>query len=245
MTLLHEILAVEKSLKSTAEKFLTDATKVFKSKGLFTGFKRRYTPLMEGDLELPPEDKEMVTTVRDKLQYALDAEGKYLDCMATKEVTNTVATGVISLPELSLPKLPATLLLSLESRLKMIRDVIESTPNIDAALLWNWDENEMRWRTNPVKTFKTKKVMKNHVKAVATDKHPAQVETYSEDIPIGTWEQTIFSGELTSRQKADILGRVDALIHEVKCARQRANTTEVTETKIGEAIMNYIMKPLY
>lgn len=243
--LLHEVLAVEKSLKTTADKFLTDAVKGFKAKGLFQGIFRRYKPLVDGDLVFPPEDKEMTTTVRDKLQYVLDAEAKFLDCMSQKEVTNTVARGDVLIGDLCLVNLPATLLLSLESRLKGIRDLVESTPNLDAATKWSWDtDNQVHRTLNPVESFKTKKVFKNHVKAEATKEHPAQVETYAEDVVVGSWFTTTISGELTSLQKAQMLGRIDTLIQEVKKARQRANTQEVQKIDIGKQIMDYIMKPL-
>lgn len=43
-------------------------------------------------------------------------------------------------------------------------------------------------------------VPRNHVKAEATDKHPAQVEVYHEDVPVGYWTTVKFSGALPARR---------------------------------------------
>ena len=50
------------------------------------------------------------------------------------------------------------------------------------------------WKTEPVQTYRTKRVPRNHVKAEATEKHPAQVEVYYEDVTIGYWTTVKFSG---------------------------------------------------
>ena len=43
------------------------------------------------------------------------------------------------------------------------------------------------WKTDPVRTIRTKKVPRNHVKAEATENHPAQAEVYYEDLPVAYW----------------------------------------------------------
>ena len=49
---------------------------------------------------------------------------------------------------------------------------------LDASETWNFDSSSDPWATEPVQTVKTKKLPRNHVKAEATEKHPAQVEVY-------------------------------------------------------------------
>jgi alkanesulfonate monooxygenase SsuD/methylene tetrahydromethanopterin reductase-like flavin-dependent oxidoreductase (luciferase family) len=98
------------------------------------------------------------------------------------------------------------------------------------------------WGTEQVQTLRTKKVPRNHVKAAATDKHPAQVEVYYEDITVGTWRTTKFSGALLAKRVNELAARVKTLQEAVKFARETANSSEAKEVKTGEAIFNYIFE---
>src|SRR5918911_505434 len=49
-----------------------------------------------------------------------------------------------------------------------------------AAEAWSFDEATDAYATAPTQTTRSKKVPRNHVKAEATEKHPAQVEMYFE-----------------------------------------------------------------
>ena len=95
-------------------------------------------------------------------------------------------------------------------------------------------------KTEPVKTIKTRKVPRNHVKAEATEKHPAQVDVYYEDIPVGYWTTVKFSGALPAARVNELLGRVEALQTAVKFAREEANGTAVTDQHVGEAVFGYL-----
>ena len=89
-------------------------------------------------------------------------------------------------------------------------------------------------------TTKTKKVMKNHVKAEATKEHPAQVETYTEDVIVGYWTTVKFSSAIPAKEKNEMLERVRKLQEAVKCAREEANGMEVESRKIGAAVLNHV-----
>ena len=94
--------------------------------------------------------------------------------------------------------------------------------------------------TDAVQTTRTKKIPRNHVKSEATEKHPAQVEVYYEDIAVGYWTTVKFSGALPARRVNELLERVLALQTAVKFAREEANNTEVTDQHIGGAIFGYL-----
>jgi hypothetical protein len=93
-----------------------------------------------------------------------------------------------------------------------------------------------------VETLRTRKVPRNHVKAEATEKHPAQVEVYYEDITVGFWRTVKFSGALPARRVAELLERVEKLQRAVKFAREEANAYEVKSQKVGEALFSYLFK---
>lgn len=244
---LHELLAVEPDLKGAAEKILAETINTFSKKsGHFQAQTRRYQPFEDGGENFPDENQEMVTTVPKKLEWTQKVVAKYLDAVAQKEVSNTTASAVVEIdgkPLIETP-LPATLLLALEGRLKQLREVYNAIPTLDPGEQWAWDDKTRTYEAPPSKSFRTKKVMKNHVKAPATDKHPAQVEVYTEDVQVGSWTARKWSGALTPSEKADLLERVDDLIQAVKRARQRANDCEAAKVGIADALFRYIHEPL-
>lgn len=89
-------------------------------------------------------------------------------------------------------------------------------------------------------TTKTKKVPRNHVKAEATEHHPAQVEVYYEDVTVGNWRTIKFSGALPAKRVNELLARVERVQEVVKFAREEANSIEVEDVKTGEVILGYL-----
>jgi hypothetical protein len=244
---LHELLAVEPDLKGAAEKILAETVNTFSKKsGHFQAQVRRYQPFEEGGESFPDENQEMVTTVPKKLEWTQKVVAKYLDAVAAKETSNTTASAVLEIdgkPLIDTP-LPATLLLALEGRLKQIREVYYAIPTLDPGEQWTYDGKTRTYESAPTKSFRTKKVMKNHVKAEATEKHPAQVEVYTEDVQVGAWTTKKWSGALTPSEKADLLERIDDLIQAVKRARQRANDCMAAQSNIADVLFKFIHEPL-
>lgn len=117
---------------------------------------------------------------------------------------------------------------------------MKKLPLLDAAEDWRFEESADHWRTEPVRTIRTKKVPRNHVKAEATEKHPAQVEVYYEDIAVGYWTTVRFSGALPARRVNELVDRVEKLQHAVKFAREEANGLEITDQHTGEVVFNYL-----
>ncbi len=62
------------------------------------------------------------------------------------------------------------------------------------------------------------------MKAEATDKHPAQVGVYYEDVAVGFWRTVKFSGALPAKRVGELLERVEKLQQAVKFARERQIT---------------------
>jgi len=83
-------------------------------------------------------------------------------------------------------------------------------------------------------------VPKNHVKYEATKEHPAQVEMYMEDVWVGTWTTTKFSGAIPVATRNAMLERVRKLTDAVKTAREEANGLEVRGQKVGAAVLGYV-----
>jgi hypothetical protein len=133
-----------------------------------------------------------------------------------------------------------TYLLFLEKQLTDLHTFVKKLPVLDASESWLRDDSTDSWRTEPVRTIRTKKVPRNHVKAEATEKHPAQVEVYYEDIAVGYWTTVKFSGALPAKRVNEILDRVLALQTAVKFAREEANNMEAADQRIGGAVFDYL-----
>lgn len=246
MTKLHEILACEGDIQATAQSLMTETINTFSKKvDHFIGQTRRLTMIEESrQAENAEEDKPLVTTVLDKLDYIKRPVCKYWDTLYRKESTNQHAAADLIVDGTVLAKdVPATYLLGMERRLKDLRDMVLTAPTLNPSATWERDEvaGPGRWRSSkPEKRLKTEKVLRFKVMVEPQDKHPAQVEKWFEDAPVGTIEVQSFSGMLPPAGKSRILERIDNLILAVKSARQRANTAEVTEDKIAEVLWTYM-----
>ena len=139
-----------------------------------------------------------------------------------------------------LSQVPATYLLFLEKQLVDMHTFIKKLPVLDPSEAWAHDASADCWATEPVQTTKTKKVPRNHVKSEATEKHPAQVEVYHEDVVVGNWRTIKFSSALPAKRVNELLARVEKLQEAVKFAREEANSLEVTEQKVGAKIFDYL-----
>ena len=104
-----------------------------------------------------------------------------------------------------------TYLLFLEKQLTDLHTFVKKLPVLDAAEAWAFDEATDAYSTAPTQTTRTKKVPRNHVKAEATEKHPAQVEVYFEDVLVGYWTTVKFSGALPQARSTSCKARVEKL----------------------------------
>jgi hypothetical protein len=166
---------------------------------------------------------------------------RLFDVTATKDWANCVAKADVKVDGTTLLEgVPATYLLFLEKQLTDLHTFVSKLPTLDASESWSFDQAANCWATEPVQTTKTKKIPRNHVKAEATEKHPAQVEVYYEDVVVGHWKTVKFSGALPATRIRELLDRVDKLQQAVKYAREEANNSEVTDQRVGDRVFGYL-----
>ena len=106
-------------------------------------------------------------------------------------------------------------------------------PVLDTAEDWEYKAEADSFVSKASRSNRTKKVPKNHIKYEATKEHPAQVEMYMEDVWVGTWTTTKFSGAIPAATRNAMHERVGKLLDAVKAAREEANGLEVKPQKIG------------
>lgn len=241
MARLNQIIAVEKGVKSQSFQDLTEAHHLLQKPALLAGIARTYRPKDEEGEQLPPESTRVQVKSEDVIRKTIEVLTKLFDVTATKDWANTRARAeVVADGRVLLEQVPATYLLFLEKQLVDIHTFVKKLPVLDAAETWEYDASADCWATEPVQTVRTKKIPRNHVKAEATEKHPAQVEVYYEDVTVGYWRTVKFSGALPAKRVNELLGRVERLQEAVKFAREAANDMEVEEQKVGERIFSYI-----
>jgi hypothetical protein len=241
MTKLNQIIAIEKSVKSRSFQELTEAHQALQKPALLSGIARNYRPKDEEGEQLPPESTKVQVKADDIIRKTVASLTRLLDVTATKDAANCVAKAdVVVDGKVLLPKVPVANLLFLEKQLVDLNTFIRKLPVLDAAESWVFDPSADCWATEPMQTVRTKKIPRNHVKAEATEKHPAQVEVYYEDVTVGTWRTVKFSGALPAKRVNELLERVEKLQQAVKFAREEANNAEVTDVKVGDAFFGYL-----
>lgn len=240
---LNQIIAVEKGVKSKSLQELTQAHHDVQKPALLAGISRTYQPKDEEGEQLPPESTRVQIKAEDVLRSTAATLTRLFDVTATKDWANRSASAdVVVDGTVLLPQVPVPYLLFLEKQLTDLHTFVRKLPVLDASEAWSADPSTDAWKTDPVRTIRTKKVPRNHVKAEATDKHPAQVEVYYEDVPVGYWTTVKFSGALPARRVNELLERVEKLQQAVKFAREEANSTEVTDQRIGDAVFGYLFR---
>lgn len=243
MPKLNQIIAVSNGKKTQTQKTLTDIYQKLGKTELFSGLSRVYRPDDDAGETLPAENKVVQIRVSDAIQEASATLTELFDTVLTQDVANTQAKADVVVDGTTLLKnVPVTYLLFLEKQLTDIRTFISHLPVLDPSETWNYDPNTDCYRTNPTISNRNKKVYRNHVKAEASDKHPAQVEVYTEDVKVGEWNVTRFAGAIPAKQKHEFLAKLAKLDEAVKFARETANAMDVQKQEVGSVILDYIFK---
>ncbi|MEU9062583.1 hypothetical protein AB0D13_27905 [Streptomyces sp. NPDC048430] len=241
MTKLNQIIAVEKGVKSKSLQDITAAHHKVQKPALLAGISRTYQPKDEEGEQLPPESARVQIKAEEALREMSASLTRLFDVTATKDWANCSARADVTVDGRTVvSEVPVSYLLFLEKQLTDLHTFVKKLPVLDAAESWSLDPSTDLWKTDPVRTIRTRKVPRNHVKAEATDKHPAQVDVYYEDVPIGYWTTVKFSGALPARRVNELLERVEKLQHAVKFAREEANGAEVTDRRVGDAVFGYL-----
>jgi hypothetical protein len=241
MTKLNQIVAVEKGVKTRSFQDLTEAHHALQKQALLAGIARTYQPKDEEGEPLPPESTRVQVKAEEVITQTTGILTRLFDVTATKDWANcTAKADVVVDGEPLLRDVPVAYLLFLEKQLVDLHTFVRKLPVLDAAESWVYDASADCWATEPTQTTRTKKIPRNHVKAEATEKHPAQVDVYYEDVVVGYWRTVKYSGALPAKRVNELLQRVEKLQQAVKFAREEANGAEVVDQRVGENVFRYL-----
>lgn len=244
MTKLNQIVAIEKGVKTATLRDTTDLYHGLTRANLFAGLSRSYEPRDENGDRLPSERTNVQLTVDAVLADVARRLTRLFDVTYTKDEANTHARADVTVDGVVLAeKVPVTYLLFLEKQVTDVLTVLRSLPTLDPAESWRHEavDGDGVYRTTVTQTTRTKKVPRAHVLYEATDRHPAQVEQYHEDVIIGDWSLIKFSGAVPADRKDQLVTRAVKLIEAVKQAREQANQTDVTDVVIGERLFSWLL----
>ncbi len=125
-------------------------------------------------------------------------------------------------------------------QLKDIETFVSKLPVLDPSETWEFKESSGWYESAKSTTYKTKKVPNSMIAAPATPEHPAQVHIWNDEINIGTYTTTKFSGCMKAVEKQELLNKVTILKQAVQIALQEANSTVIKEQYFGKIIMEFI-----
>lgn len=243
-TQLNQIVALEKGVKSRAVADFGAAMKQLDKTQLLSGISRTYRPKDDEGEQLPPESTRVQLRATDVIRDFQAGLTKLFDVTLTKDTANGTAKASVVVDGHTVAEdLPVTYLLFLEKVLGDVLTFVSKLPALDAAETWTFDEATDAYATEASQTTRSKKIPRNHVKAEATPQHPAQVEMWYEDVLVGYWTTVKYSGALPQTRINDLRSRVIKLVEAVKVAREQANSTPVTDRKVGDQIFGYLFKP--
>jgi len=238
---LNQVIAVVNGKKTRTATELGDLYKVVQKPDLFNGMTRTYRPLDDEGETQPSERKLAQLTVSNAVTKLKEIMSDYLNLVYTQDKANCAAVAdVVVNNKVIATAVPVTHLLFLEKQLIDLRTFVSHLPTLDPTEKWEYDVNSSLNKSEPTISNRSKKVMKNHVKAPASDKFPAQVDVYTEDVKVGEWTTIKFSGAISTVAKNTMLGRINDLIDAVKTAREKANSLEITQEKIANNIFDFV-----
>ena len=243
---LNQVTAIVKGEKSKMEAVKTKVHHMLLKDVLLKGVSKKYQPFSEDPLtgEEPSfETKNVQFTVAKGIKEIVDSWKTGLNLVATQDKGNCAALASIKIGSTVIAEaVPVTHLIYLEKQMIDLGTFLAKLPELDPGDEWEYDTKAGAYKSSEKITYKTKKAFKNHVKAEATDKHPAQVETYTEDIPIGKYIKYDFSGNIHKADKEKLLNKIEEMKTAVKLAREEANSIEVTKSDIGDKVLGYIFE---
>lgn len=239
---LHAVNALVTGAKSKSERDLTDLHHRVVKQPLLNGLSRAYRPRDDEGEQLPPELTYVQTKVEHEVLPAVVAAlSRTMDLQFTQDTGNLEAKAdVIVDGQVLLADVPVTYLLSLQKKLVDLRTFIAKLPTLDPAERWNWSADLGAYASEPAHTVRTKKVPRNHVLAEATDRHPAQVTIYQEDVQQGTWTLVKWCGAMPAAKIRELDDRVGKLIDAVRVAREHANSIDVPMREAGAPVFGYL-----
>jgi len=250
---LHELLAVQGDLEANARRVTLEGKETFSDReSHFEGRHRSLRMFREQDQHLEAsgeEHQELTTTTDAKLKYVQGPIGKFWDCVLQKERTNQDARADVTVDgQLIGADIPAGALVAFERELKEYRGLLDTLKTLPPGRKWVKDDTlsaadgtkGVYLDAHSDKKLKTVQTIGYKILVPADEHHPAQVEKWKENEPVGEFTQETVSGKITPAEKSRMLANVSTLISAIKKARMRANKAPIVKVSVSKAFFDFI-----
>ena len=256
---LSVLLAKTDQLSGSYKAMVTDYIKFFKgNQGAFKGFKKTYEPF-EGTVDEPNlrGSQNVVTTVKEKLDWFVETSSDYINAVFSQEATN--ASGGVK-AELVVEGKSLGSYSTLELlRLKMLLEsqdlnnlysqmpVREETKNWTRSTNVEHEDREIYQDSILQGTKKTTEkesyiLPDPNLDKIDGAKYTPQIAVKNTVMSLGEYTQQNFSGETTHRHRADVLRRKTILLTAVVTALKEANdkAEAVKSGMTAEKLFSYL-----
>lgn len=240
---LGQVVAIEKDVRKATMRQLTDAHHALQKPAMLEGLSREYQPRFEDGEQLPAEQQRVQATVKEMIEATRTALARMLDATAARDYTNASGEAVADVKidgEVLIPAAPVPYLLGLEKQLDDLETFARKLPTHDPATDWTLESPRGVWKATPVQTSRAVQVPRANVIVPATDKHPAQVQGYTESVVTGIWTLVKRTGAIPVAEQAALIDRIQKLKRAVHVAREEANRAEALEPQVGARVLEYI-----
>lgn len=257
---LNVLLGKTDYLSSSFSKMLKDYYDFFKNKqGAFLGEKRTYTP-REGTVDEPSKRKNSLiqTTVEEKIQWLKENSAEYVDALFSVEKTNSNGTAKAELKVEgdSWGTFTSLELLRLKSFVENsdLKAVIENIPVRSDAVIWEVNSSEQYqdravWQTPMITGVEKTTVKESYIledpnisKQGGSKEYIPQIATKNTVMELGDYTHQNFSGEISQREKANILKKRSVLLTAIIEALKECNNVEVEQSELNsDKIFKYLL----
>jgi hypothetical protein len=245
---LGQAVAILKDVSTATKRELTDAHHALQKPDMLTGISREYFPVDEENGErFPSESKRVHVTVEEMVRATTRHLARLFDATAVRDFTNGPSNGdgatadVVVDGNVLVEHAPVPYLLWLERQLDDLHKFATSLPTLDSAMTWELDDPVRGvYRSEVIETVRQVQQPRAHVLYEATEKHPAQVQAYQENVVVGKWRTVRYSGATTEQRRSEIVDRVRTVQRAVHEAREQANRTEVVQPEVGRRVLDFV-----
>lgn len=256
---LNVLLGKTDHLSSIYNALLKSYITFFKGKqGAFLGEKRTYVP-KEGTVDEPSKRKNILvqTTVIEKFNWLTENSKDYIDALFSVEATNASgkAKAELTVNGTKWGEFTSLELLRLKSLIENndLKGMLENIPVRSDSNIWEENSAEQYKGRNIFQTPITSGIEKTTVKEtfILEDPNIAKIDakSYSPQLAqknttqeLGDYTHQYFSGEISQREKANILKRRSGLLTAVIEALKQCNDVEAVPSNLNSnKILNYLI----
>lgn len=248
MAKLHQALAPPDEKKKQVANGLADMLRVFSKAGdYFSGSVKVTTAHDEARAKEMngTEHKAMATTVPAKLKHTAGMITSLIDLQATIDKANQSAVAdLIVDDQVLLTGVTSVTLLAIEREFKKFLEIVKQAPTNTIGIEWAPapELGDHVWKSKYDQVAKKQEqTIVGIILAPATDKHPAQIDKLPRQVPVADYTTTLFSGALTSAEKADICERLQKIIDAAKEAVTRANDVDAVAQHLGDKLFKFAL----